>query len=402
MATALATASLVGVTGTAASASSAKSPITIALVTSETGAAGSVYGDAAQGFRARIALANAHGGVHGHKIVPLVIDDQTSPTQVTTAVQDAISKGAIGIVSVSPVFFLAAKYPQKAGIPVTGGYFDGPEWGTQPYTNMFASDAGSVNPKFPVNTVFTSFIKAHGGTVLGSYGYGISPQSTQAAKGAAVGFKKAGGKVGVVDTSIPFGSVNFGSAALTAKQSGVNGVFTAMDGDSNAALSTALKQAGVKPKVVVFPNGYTPSLVHSPAWANVQGDYYVSEVRPASVPDAGTKQLTAALQKYEHRPPSKFYDYGISEAWLGADLMLKGIQLAGPNATSAKVIHALRNVKSYDGNGLLAHSINYSTVFGHDPAKTCVWMLRAEKHGFVPASSKPWCGHDIPGTSMAG
>ena len=146
----------------AAAASADKSPITVALITSLTGEAGSLYSDAPEGFRARIALANAQGGVDGHRIVPLVIDDQTSPTEVATATQEAISKGAIGIVSVSPVFFLAAKYPQQAGIPVTGGFFDGPEWGEQPYTNMFASDAGSVDPKYPVNTDFSSFIKARG------------------------------------------------------------------------------------------------------------------------------------------------------------------------------------------------------------------------------------------------
>ena len=36
---------------------------------------------------------------------------------------------------------------------MTGGSFDGPEWGTQPYTNMFASDTGSIDPKYPVNTL---------------------------------------------------------------------------------------------------------------------------------------------------------------------------------------------------------------------------------------------------------
>ncbi|MGO9856471.1 MAG: ABC transporter substrate-binding protein [Acidimicrobiales bacterium] len=394
--------SLVMLTSNAAGASSSKAPITIALITSETGEAAAVYGDAPQGFLARIALQNAQGGVDGHKIVPLVIDDQTSPTEVATAAQEAISKGAIGIVSVSPVFFLAAKYPQQAGIPVTGGFFDGPEWGEQPYTNMFASDAGSVDPKYPVDTVFSSFIKAHGGTVLGTYAYGISPTSVQGAVGAADGFKSVGGKVGVLDTSIPFGSLAFTSASLVAKEDGVNAVFAAMDGDSNVALATALKQAGVKPKAVVFPTGYTPSLVGSPAWSSVQGDYFVSEVRPASLPNAGTEQLTAALQKFEHRPPSQFYDYGIAEAWLGADLMVKGVQLAGADPTSAAVIHALRNLKSYDGNGLLSQSINYSTVFGHDPAKTCVWYMQAQQKGFVPVSSQPWCGHDIPGTSVAG
>ena len=51
-----------------------------------------------------------------------------------------------------PPFFLAPKVPNQQGVPVTGGFFDGPEWGTQPYTNMFAADNGSVDTKYPVNT----------------------------------------------------------------------------------------------------------------------------------------------------------------------------------------------------------------------------------------------------------
>src|SRR5580692_12336723 len=150
------------------------SPITIAYITDLTGEGGSENASSPAGFDARIALQNAEGGVHGHKLVPLVIDDQTNPSQIATAVQEADSK-AFGIVSQSPLFFLADSYPNKAGVPVTGSYDDGPEWGTQPFTNMFASDEGSVNPKYPVNTQIGNFLKAHGGTVIGTYGYGISP-----------------------------------------------------------------------------------------------------------------------------------------------------------------------------------------------------------------------------------
>ena len=108
----------------------------------------SEFSQAPAGFDARIALQNAEGGVDGHKIEAIVLDDQTSPsTEIVTAVQDAFSKGAIGIVSDSPLFFLAAKYPTKQGVPVTGGFFDGPEWGTQPFTNMFAADVGSLEPR---------------------------------------------------------------------------------------------------------------------------------------------------------------------------------------------------------------------------------------------------------------
>src|SRR6516165_9849559 len=84
--------SFAGLSAGAASGSASKSPVTIALITSETGLAGPEYGDANLGFLARIAQQNAAGGVNGRKIVPLVIDDQSSPTTVVTGVQDAISR----------------------------------------------------------------------------------------------------------------------------------------------------------------------------------------------------------------------------------------------------------------------------------------------------------------------
>jgi hypothetical protein len=238
----------VAVTGDAPQAAAAGAPITLALITSQTGPAAAEFSQAPAGFLARIALQNAKGGVNGHKIVPLVINDETSPTQVVTAVQNAISKGAFGIVSDSPLFFEAAKYPQQQGMPVTGGYFDGPEWGEQPYTNMFASDNGSVDPKYPANPGVGNFVRSHGGTNLGVYGYGISPSSSIEANSAALGFKHIGGKVSVVDTSIPFGGVDFTTEALVAKQKGINSIYPTMDVNSNLALVTSLEQAGVHPK----------------------------------------------------------------------------------------------------------------------------------------------------------
>ena len=391
--------SLIALSPGSASASSSKAPITIALITSESGPAASEFSDAPIGFKARIALQNAQGGVDGHKLVPLVVDDQT--TSATLAAQTAISKGALGIVADSPLFTAAAKYPEQAGVPVTGASVDGPEWGTKPYTNMFASDTGSLDPKYPANTALGDFLKSHGGTVLGSYAYGVVPSSVRSATGTVMSFERAGGKQGVLDTSIPFGSVAMTSIALAAKQDNVDAVYAAMDNDTNFALATALKQAGVTVKALVFPTGFEPDSVRSPAWSSVQGDYFDSGFRPVQIPNAGTRQLVSALEKYEDRPPSQFPTLNIYESWLGADLMIKGLELAGPNPTRAAVIRDLRDIKSYDGNGLLPESINYSTIFGHDLSKSCGWYMRAEKTGFVPSSSKPVCGHDIPGTSTA-
>ena len=346
-------------------------------------------------------MQNAEGGVNGHKLVPLVIDDQTSPTLIATAVQSAISKGALGIVSQSPLFFLAAKYPQQAGIPVTGTYDDGPEWGTQPYTNMFASDNGSVDPKYPVNTLIGNIIKQHGGKILGSYGYSISPSSSRAAISTAQSFQHVGGKVGVLDITVPFGGVDFTSTALVAKQNNIDAMVPALDNNSNYALATALQQAGVKLKAVVFATGYEPSVIKSPVWNTLQGYYFLSLFRPFDLPNAGTQQMAAALQKYQHFTTTQFPTFGQYESWTGADLMIKGLEMAGPNPTRAEVIKQLRTVTDYTANGLLPQPLDFATDFGHDPAKECTWLMQAHTNGFTPVSSQTFCGEDLPGTSTA-
>jgi len=390
---------LTAVSGLAAAPASASgSPITLAYITSLTGPGSPEDAGTQAGFIARIDLQNSMGGVNGHKLVPLVIDDQSSPTVITTAVQDALSKGAFGIVSQSALFFLADKVPNQQGVPVTGSYDDGPEWGTQPFTNMFSSDHGSVDPKYPVNTLLGSILKQHGATVVGTYGYGIAPLSAASARGNAASFKNAGGKVGVENTSIPFGGTNFTSVALVAKQSGVNAIVPSMDNNSNFALATSLKQAGVPLTHSVFATGYEPDVINSPVWSTLQGAYFLSAFRPFSLPNAGTEQMASAMEKYSHMAKSSFPTFGEVESWLGADLMIKGLQMAGSNPTRADVIKDLRSIKSYNGNGLLPITVNYSTNFGKDPAN-CTWLVRAEKTGFVPVSSQPFCGHDLPGTT---
>jgi branched-chain amino acid transport system substrate-binding protein len=390
---------LIGTTAITAGASPA--PITIAYITDLTGEGASENGTSPAGFEARLDEANAEGGVNGHKLVPLIIDDQTSPSEIATAVQSAISKGAFGIVSQSPLMFLAAKYPQQAGVPVTGSYDDGPEWGEQPYTNMFAADNGSVDPKYPVNTQLGDLFKKLGGTVLGAYGYSISPSSSRAAIGTGQSFQHAGGKVGVLDTTVPFGGVDFTAEALVAKKDGVNAISPAMDANSNYALATALQQAGVKVKAAIYATGYEPDVIHSSDWKVLQGGYFLSLFRPWDLPDAATQQMQAAMEKYAHFTKSQFPNFGQYESWAGADLMIKGLQMAGANPTRATVIKDLRGLKSYNAGGLLPVTFNYSTDFGHNPAKTCAWVMKAVPSGFTPISPQPSCGTDLPGTSTA-
>jgi branched-chain amino acid transport system substrate-binding protein len=376
-----------------------KSPIKIALIASLSGAAGPTYAIAARGFDARIKAQNAEGGVKGHPIQEIVLDDQTSPTQVTTAVQQAISDGVVGIVADSPVFFLAAKYAQQAGIPVTGATADSTEWGTQPNTNMFPSDAGNTNPDVPYTNLLGTFFKSHGGTVVGTYGFGISPSSVHATYATAKASQAVGLKVGVMDTSVQFGTQSFATEALAAKSAGVNALSTQMTIDSGLALLTDLRQDGVDPKVVSFATGYDYTLIGSNVWDTAQGSYFSTEFRPWSAPNAGTQAMKAAFDRYEHYAPSQFPSFSEYQSWLGADLMILGLSKAGADPTPASTITALRATTAYNGNGIPAVTLNYKVNFGYNTKTECLWTLQAQKAGFHLLSAAPTCAPFIPGST---
>ena len=101
------------------------------------------------------------GGVDGRQIKLVTADDGSSPTGFGASAQSLIAQGVFGIIGVSPFVFGGAKTMQQAGVPVTGGAFDGPEWGMQPYTNMF-SYTDPQDPKDPQYTTIPTFMKQNG------------------------------------------------------------------------------------------------------------------------------------------------------------------------------------------------------------------------------------------------
>lgn len=384
------------------SKSSTKAPIKIALIDSTTGVAGPQYVKAPSGFLARIAEQNAKGGVHGHKIDPIVINDAGHFTAETSIMQSAVeTKGAFGIVGVTPFMFAGYRWLQQNHIPVTGATSDGPEWFEPQNTNMFGSDTGGGTANFAAQTTTYKLFKMIGGkkASIASLGYGVSPSSSQAAKNDAIAAKYAGLSAPYLNTSVTFGSTNFTSEALQIKQSGANIVVPAMDGNSNFALIQDLKNAGAKVTGALV-TGLEPTVVGSPSWTALQGSYFYQVWVPAQLHTKATKNFQSALKKYEHIPTKTFPDWAQYESWLGADLMIKGLELDGPNPTRAGVIAKLRKLKKYTGGGLIPKPIDYQTI-QHHAGPSCLYVLKAVKSGFTPLK-KPICGSKIiPGTGTS-
>jgi branched-chain amino acid transport system substrate-binding protein len=368
--------SAVGPTSTA-SAVARKSPILIGFVGDLTGVAASTFEDGVGAAQARIDLQNAEGGVDGHKLELVVSDDQSSTAGFLTAASDLVeNKGVFGIVTDSAFVFGADTFLNQKGVPVTGYGIDGPEWGEQPFTNMFDAIAPTLGPI--QGQLYTTsgggFLKAFGVKKMASLAYGFSPSATQSVKDGIY----ANGLSGVANCyenlTVPFGSEDFTADVLQIQKDRCDAVSTAFVDASDVALAQAIKNADLKLKVVVLSEGYDNNVLDSAtARASIDGDYFPAAIN-FTTPNAGTKVMLNALTKYDHSyKKGGIPDLGIYGSYIGTDLMIFGLEHAGKNITRASFIKNLRKVSSYDAGGLLSSALTFQHfgTAGMLPKKTC-------------------------------
>ncbi len=374
--------------------------ITIGLITDLTGPAAEQYTGMVPSVQARIDLQNERGGVDGRRIRLLVEDDGTNPATNQAASQALLAKGVFGVIDQSAVVFGGYRVLQQAGIPVTGGAYDGPEWGQRPNTNMF-SISGPLDPGDPATTTVPSFIKAHGGEVVGSLGYAISPSSQASATGFAYAAKKLGLQVGYLNTSLPFGTLNVTDIALQMKASHVDSLYLPLDQNTNFAILTALQQLGVRLKVAVSATGYGQELLDDhAALPDAQGTYFPTVGEPVELKTPATRTFQAALARYAHYTGVPGFDW--YEGWASADLMITGLELAGTNPTRSRFIAKLHHLTHYTANGLLQPANLSLAQFGRAPTRTCSWFTELEGDAFlpVPRDGAPVCGRALPGSDQ--
>jgi branched-chain amino acid transport system substrate-binding protein len=374
------------------------STIRLGLITSLTGSASSEDTDMVKAVQARIDVTNASGGVNGRKLQLMSCDDASTSTSNLTCAQDLVAKGVFAIEDNSAFVFGASSYLTKQGIPVTGGGYDGPEWGLKPDTNMF-SFAGDYYSSAAWYTQPALFMKQQGVTNVSAFGYGISPASSDSAKGFAAAAKSIGLKVGYLNTSLPFGGVNVTPYALAMKAAGVQGVTMELDENSNFAILTAAKQAGVKLKVAISATGYGQQLLDDPsAVQSGQGTYFPPVAAPVELKTPATLAMQAGFAKYAGFTGVPDFDW--YEGWLATDVMIKGLQVGGTNPTRSSFIHNLQQVTDYNGGGLITPPVSFSlSQFGKPPKTICEYLTKLQGKGYVVANNgKPVCGTLLPNT----
>jgi branched-chain amino acid transport system substrate-binding protein len=398
VAVATATVGMSSVAGAASSAPGVTSKtISIGYITSLTGFASSTFADGAKGAMARIDQQNAAGGIDGRKLVLVVKDDASNET--TDATDSAeLATSTFGVVDFSSFTFAGAPTLQKAGVPVTGEEFDGPEWGQQPYTNMFTDtppDDTEFGGHFYTYTDLGNFMKSIGVTKLANLAYGISPSATQAAVSAAYSAQVAGVANADCynDYNVTFGSTDFTADALAIKQSDCNGVEAPMVDTSDVALAGALEQGGSSNVKQFYYTGYSQDVLSGEANTEFQNAYVTAGIN-FTTPNAATKVMLNAFRKYIPGYTGGIPDLGLFGSYLATGLMIKGLELAGKNPTRQGFISKLRKVTNYTSGGILpAVSFNHFGTLAMFPKTGCTYVVQLKGKKFVVANGgKEVCG----------
>jgi ABC-type branched-subunit amino acid transport system substrate-binding protein len=379
-----------GVTG------SAGHTYTIGILTDLSGPAASGSKTSVQGARAGAVVAAKEG--YNFKFVEG--DSQTSPAAILAAAKKLVTVDHVdAVIAVSALAFGAAPYLTAQGIPVVGAAEDGPEWITA--KNMFSVYGALDETK--VGTSTGAFFKMEGVTNFGALGYGISPSSSEAAKGATVSAQEAGIKTGYLNANFPFGSTNVQPIALAMKSAGVDGLESTTDPNTSFALVTALRQLGANPKVALLPDGYGGDIDQAGPGAlqTGQGLYFTLTFEPVEMHTAATEQFQSALRTIGITNDPTYGEYA---GYTSIALLVQALKAAGPNPSHSALIAALNGVKSFDAAGLLgSHTFDpsdrTSTATGIDG---CIYVTKLSGSSFqlVPGAD-PVCGHLIPGKTVS-
>ncbi len=383
-------------TGGASSTSSGAatgSPIKIGMVTPLSGPLAADFVDASDDFKARIAYQNSLGGVDGHKLVPVIVDDTSTPQGNLAAARTLVSADHVAIVAEdSAVTAGAAPYLHGVGEPVVGDPVSGPEWGM--YSNMF-SDWGIPDPSLPAYTTPGLILKALGAKSLGAVGFGAVPSSKAGTENAAKAAIAEGLKAPYINTSVQLGSNDFSTQALGLKNAGVDSLYAPLGIGYDVSLMTAARQAGAKIKFGDFVSG-TYGILGTPAQKTLQGTAFALYFLPSAFDTPVSEKVNTILHKFGGAPGRPEYDFDLT-GWLDANLAITALEGDKASTSPSAIIGALRNVTNYTAGGLLPSPVRFKTESTSTDlgANGCLYAVRLEGSKFVPMQKTPFCGKKL-------
>jgi ABC-type branched-subunit amino acid transport system substrate-binding protein len=366
--------------------------ITMGWIGSKSGPAAATFMGASQGAQLRVDQENAKGGVNGRKIKLNIYDDATNSSQQIAQVQKALGEGVFGLTSTTST---VSMYPtlKSAGIPITG--FSNAAFGTD--INAFG-DAGATTSAVP--TLATNLVlekqKQQGATKIAIINHATASAAASQNALANLVPLMGGMTVALRIADSPAGAHDATSEALRIKNSGADSVNYSGYIDGAISLAQALKQQGVTLKSFAVAGLSDPAVLKTANGAldGALGQTYGTA--PVGVNVRAVKTFASAMKAAGINPYAPAAPLG----YVGADLFIKGLKVAGKCPTRESFISNLRKVTSYDGAGMLPGKVSFvpKGIMPNGNPITCNWFTSAKGTELVP-DAKTTCGGKIIDTT---
>jgi branched-chain amino acid transport system substrate-binding protein len=339
------------------------------------------------GIKARFAKANAEGELGKRKLTLVNVDDAADAARNVTAAQQLVEQEKVfAVMPESAAGDASGPYLHDQAIPVVGWQLGLAVYGTYPnyfgFQNANVKDIKTHYVARPIEAV-----KALGAKKIAVIGNSTGNAATFAEQNADSVNKTKGVKLVYKTTDIPTGTTEFGAVVDQIKQSGADTVYTTMAISDGIALVNALKQAGVVPKIIVFPGGYSPAVLSIPAFDNVYFSLEFAPFETTPEPHGVAEFKKWMAQESPNVTIAQFPAVG----WLSANTMIEGIKAAGVSCPTRKAfINNLRMVKGYTADGWFP-PLNFADVYNRP--FFCAYYLHVENKQFVPQfGGKQFCG----------
>ena len=368
--------------------------IKIGYIYPETGLTAELFRSSRSGVTARIAEANANGGIHGRRIEFEWRDDASDPATNARAARELVEReNVFGIIETTTVASGSAEYLHQNNVPVAGNALES-VWSQ--YRNMF-----TYANRFTTGGTISSwgqFARERGATRAVVLVASVSESSRSSANALTQSLEAAG--IEVVETiDYAPGVSSPDSIGRRIRSLNVDMLTGGLAATDFAAVQTAAIANGAKFKVVMSPSGYDRRLLQAYG-ARLANTYYFMNYRAFEENLPGHQRYRAAIAQYSPELTQPDQELAFT-GYINTDLFLLGLERAGECPTREGFINALRQVRDYDAGGLLPGPADLS-VLGQ--LNVCYTFVQVNEDGTgynVVEGANPLCGERIGGPSLS-
>jgi branched-chain amino acid transport system substrate-binding protein len=330
-----------GAAATSPAASTATgSTYVIGNISSITGPYAASIGGTPQVIDAWTKYTNAHGGINGHPVKVIVLDDGSVPSKGIADAQELISDHVMAIVGmVSNTFTSWEKLVDTAKIPVIGGQT---QFGALQYTDPDLFPTGTTTPAL---SVLDSAISVGKKSVALPYcsevpicAAQVSSLASQIksdpalAPGASISYQ------GAVSASAP----NYTAECLAMQQAGANAMYVVDGAATTVRVVNDCATQGFKPTVIGSGASADNTWLSD---ANFQDALVPQENFPwFSTATAGAREFNDALQTYDPGILTQpTYNANVAQVWASLEVYAAAMTRAnaGDNPTAADALNAM-------------------------------------------------------------